>query len=216
MFISSIRIFSVMYILCLCIRGWFLRFCAYTFQYSDRYSLVEVTALLSWRVRVKATPKTRRKQCRERINMRSMIIAGIAALALGTALASAPAFAQSRSAPGYSNTGPNGAPLSPNGLAAAASSFGGPGPGYIGPQGARATPAGYSNSGPYNGAPLSPNGLAAAANSFGGPGPGYIGPAAGRGAPAPYSNMAKSGAPLSPNGIGAAANAYGGPGYSGN
>ncbi len=126
----------------------------YTFQYSHRYSLVEVTALLSWRVRVKATPKTRRKQSQGANKYAFHIIAGIAALALGTALASAPAFAQSRSAPGYSNTGPNGAPLSPNGLAAAASSFGGPGPGYIGPQGARATPAGYSNSGPYNGAPF--------------------------------------------------------------
>jgi hypothetical protein len=149
--------------------------------------------------------------------MRSMIITGIAALALGTALTAAPAFAQSRSAPAYSNVGPNsGAPLSPNGIGAAASAYGGPGPGYIGPQGARATPAGYSNAGPFGGAPLSPNGLAAAASSFGGPGPGYIGPAGGRGAPAPYSNTAKSGAPLSPNGIGAAASAYGGPGYSGN
>ena len=149
--------------------------------------------------------------------MRSTIITGIAALALGTALAAAPAFAQSRTAPVYSNTGPfSGAPLSPNGLAAAASSFGGPGPGYIGPQGAHATPAGYSNAGPYNGAPLSPNGLAAAASSFGGPGPGYIGPNGGRGTPAPYSNVTKSGAPLSPNGLAAGASSFGGPGYQGN
>jgi hypothetical protein len=141
--------------------------------------------------------------------MRSMIITSVAALALGTALASAPAFAQSRP---YSNIGPNnGAPLSPNGLAAAADSYGGPGPGYIGPQGARATPAGYSNMTP-GGSPLSPNGLAAAANSYGGPGPGYIGPQGGRGTPGPYSNAQKNGAPLSPNGLAAAANAYGGPG----
>jgi hypothetical protein len=148
--------------------------------------------------------------------MRSTII-GIAAVALGTALTAAPAFAQSRSAPTYSNVGPNnGAPLSPNGIAAAANSYGGPGPGYIGPQGMHSTPAGYSNAGPYNGAPLSPNGIAAAANSYGGPGSGYIGPTGGRGSPAPYSNSAKSGAPLSPNGIGAAANSFGGPGYSAN
>src|ERR1700744_3274579 len=131
--------------------------------------------LLLWHARAEARPKTRRKQRRERINMRSMIITGITALALGTALAAAPSFAQSRSAPAYSNTGPNsGAPLSPDGIGAAANSFGGPGPGYIGPQGAHASNAGYSNIGPNSGAPLSPNGIGAAANSFGGPGSGYI------------------------------------------
>jgi hypothetical protein len=207
-----------MYILRLCIRGPFLRFCAYTFQYSHRYSVVEVTVFLPWRVRVQARPKTRRKQHRERINMRSIIMTGIAALALGTALTAAPAFAQSRSAPTYSNVGPmSGAPLSPNGIGAAASSMGGPGPGYIGPQGgSKTTPANYSNVGPNSGAPLSPNGIGAAANSMGGPGDGYIGPKGGKGTPAPYSNSVKSGAPLSPNGIGAAASAYGGPGYNGN
>ena len=149
------------------------------------------------------------------MNMRSTIVAGIAALAVGTALASAPAFAQSRSAPTYSNVGPsNGAPLSPNGIGSAPSSFGGPG-GYIGPQGARTTAAGYSNVGPSNGAPLSPERhwlqrLVPLA------GPGYIGPSGGQGAPAAYSNMAKSGAPLSPNGIGAAPNSFGGPAYSSN
>jgi len=147
------------------------------------------------------------------MNMRSTIIAGIAALAVGTALASAPAFAQSRSAPTYSNVGPsNGAPLSPNGIGSAPSSFGGPG--YMGPQGARTTAAGYSNVGPSNGAPLSPNGIGSAPSSFGGPG--YIGPSGSKGAPAAYSNMAKSGAPLSPNGIGAAPNSFGGPAYSSN
>jgi hypothetical protein len=149
--------------------------------------------------------------------MRSIITTGIVALALGTALAAAPAFAQSRSAPSYSNTGPNsGAPLSPNGIGAAASAMGGPGDGYIGPKGGpKTTPANYSNVGPTSGAPLSPNGIGAAASAMGGPGDGYIGPKGGKGAPAPYSNAAKSGAPLSPNGIGAAASAYGGPGYSG-
>jgi hypothetical protein len=146
--------------------------------------------------------------------MRSVIITGIATLAVGTALASAPAFAQSRTTPTYSNTGPmNGAPLSPNGLAAAANSFGGPGPGYIGPQGSsNAKPMAYSNTGPMSGAPLSPNGLAAAANSYGGPGPGYIGPQGGHGTPMAYSNSQKNGAPLSPNGLAAAANSMGGPG----
>jgi hypothetical protein len=147
--------------------------------------------------------------------MRSNILAGIAALALGTALAAAPAFAQSRSAPSYSNTGPySGAPLSPGGIAAGASAFGGPGPGYIGPQGAHATPAGYSNVGPNGGAPLSPGGIGAAASAFGGPGPGYIGPQGGRGTPAPYPNTQRSGAPLSPGGIAAGASAFGGPGYN--
>ena len=216
MFIFSIRIFSVMYILCLCIRGWFLRFCAYTFQYSHRYCPHETAALVAVVGALRREAETRRKYQRERMNMRSTIIAGIAALAVGTALASAPAFAQSRSAPTYSNTGPNnGAPLSPNGIGAAPSSFGGPGPGYIGPQGARATAAGYSNAGPFNSAPLSPNGIGAAPDSFGGPSSGYIGPSGGR-APAPYSNVAKSGAPLSPNGIGAAPSSFGGPGYNSN
>ncbi len=150
--------------------------------------------------------------------MRSRITIATA-LALGTALTAAPALAQVRQpAPSYSNTGPySGAPLSPGGISAAASSFGGPGPGYIGPSGGGATAAKYSNTGPYSGAPLSPGGISAAASSFGGPGPGYIGPGPGRLTPSPsYSNTRASGAPLSPNGISAAASSYGGPGYQGN
>jgi hypothetical protein len=150
--------------------------------------------------------------------MRSRIILGIAALTLGTALAAAPAFAQSRTTtPSYSNTGPySGAPLSPGGIGAAASAYGGPGGGYIGPQGAHtSTPANYSNTGPNSGAPLSPGGIGAAASAYGGPGGGYIGPQNGKGTAAPYPNTQKSGAPLSPGGIGAAANAYGGTAYNG-
>jgi hypothetical protein len=141
----------------------------------------------------------------------------LAALVLGAACASVPAFAQSRqSNPSYSNTGPyNGAPLSPGGISAAPSAFGGPGPGYVGPSGGKGTPASYSNS-IASGAPLSPGGISAAPSAYGGPGAGYIGPAGGKGAPAPYSNSVASGAPLSPGGISAAPSAYGGPGYTGN
>jgi hypothetical protein len=64
--------------------------------------------------------------------MQNRIIVGLAALALGTAVASAPAMAKSKTktttgAPSYSNMGPTGAPLSPNGIGAAASAYGGPG-----------------------------------------------------------------------------------------
>jgi hypothetical protein len=95
----------------------------------------------------------------------------LAVLVLGAACVSVPAFAQSRqSSPSYSNTGPsNGAPLSPNGISAAASAYGGPGPGYIGPAGGKGTPAPYSNS-VASGAPLSPDGISAAASAYGGPG----------------------------------------------
>ena len=105
--------------------------------------------------------------------MKQKIILSIAALALGTAIASAPALAKKQIVIhplNYSNTGPWKAPLSPNGVAAAASSFGGPG--YNGPYGqspAHLAPANYSNTGPWK-APLSPNGVAAAASSYGGPG----------------------------------------------
>ncbi len=162
--------------------------------------------------------------------MNSKIVIGVAALALG--IATAPAMAKNvksiviHPATSYSNTGPWSAPLSPNGIGAAASAFGGPG--YNGPYGQtfHATPANYSNAGPWN-APLSPNGIGAAASAFGGPG--YNGPygdttgtsglyasAAGTRAYAgtvKYSTLGPSGAPLSPNGIGAAADAFGGPGY---
>jgi hypothetical protein len=168
--------------------------------------------------------------------MRSRITVAMTALALGTALAAAPALAQTRQpAPSYSNTGPySGAPLSPGGISAAANSFGGPGPGYIGPSGGgKAAPANYST-GP-TGAPLSPGGISAAANAYGGPGYMQTAGSSPSGtpshsralyaysssgtAPAPassYSNTRPSGAPLSPGGISAAANAFGGPGYQGN
>jgi hypothetical protein len=139
----------------------------------------------------------------------------LAALVLGAACASVPALAQSRqSNPSYSNTGPyNGAPLSPNGISAAASSFGGSGPGYIGPTGGKGAPAPYSNS-VASGAPLSPNGIGAAASSYGGSA--YVGPSGSKGSPAPYSNNMASGAPVSPNGISAGGISFGGPGYMGN
>jgi hypothetical protein len=146
----------------------------------------------------------------------------VAALVLGTACAAAPALAAKKVKPivihppiyNYSNTGPAGsAPLSPNGISAAASAFGGPG--YNGPYGepgAHVAPATYSNTGPAN-APLSPNGISAAASAFGGPG--FNGPygAQSHVTPMKFSTLGPSGAPLSPNGISAAANAFGGPGY---
>ena len=101
--------------------------------------------------------------------MRPTINFGFAALVLGAAFASVPAFAQQN------------APLSPGGISAAADSFGGPGPGYIAPETPGKAlfayaPAGltaYSNTGP-RGAPLSPGGIGTGADSFGGPG--YVGP----------------------------------------
>jgi hypothetical protein len=168
--------------------------------------------------------------------MHSKIMMGMAALALGTAFASAPAFAAAKkvvvihpAAPSYSNTGPWSAPLSPNGISAAASAYGGPG--YNGPYGGapyHTTAVTYSNTGPWS-APLSPNGISAAASAYGGPG--YNGPygatagdhtsglyasAGGLGArttTVTYSTLGPKGAPLSPNGISAAADAFGGPGY---
>jgi hypothetical protein len=99
-------------------------------------------------------------------NMRARITLSVAAIALGAVVISAPAFAQT-----YSNMQKNGAPISPNGLAAAANSYGGPsgmGGAYLGPN-TKVTPAPYSNL-TKSGHPISPNGLAAAANSMGGPG----------------------------------------------
>ena len=167
--------------------------------------------------------------------MHRRIIMGAAALVLGTACATAPALAAKKKTivihpASYSNTVPANAPLSPNGISAAANAFGGPG--YNGPYGAapgHIAPATYSNTGP-NGAPLSPNGIGAAATAFGGPG--YNGPyetaqirgsglnayASTNGPSAhastvTYSTLGPKGAPLSPGGIGAAADAFGGPGY---
>jgi hypothetical protein len=148
--------------------------------------------------------------------MRSRSTLTLAALVLGAACASVPAFAQSRQSNlNYSNTGPySGAPLSPGGISAAPSAFGGPGPGYIGPAGGKGTPAPYSNT-VASGAPLSPGGIATGGQSFGGPGPGYIGPST-HATPAAYPNSRPSGAPLSPGGIATGASSFGGPGYMGN
>jgi hypothetical protein len=139
----------------------------------------------------------------------------LAALVIGAACASVPAFAQSRqSNQNYSNTGPySGAPLSPGGIGAAASSYGGSGPGFIGPSGGKGTPAPYSNN-VASGAPLSPGGIGAAASSYGGTA--YVGPTEKPTTSAAYSNSRPSGAPISPGGIGTAASSYGGPGYMGN
>jgi hypothetical protein len=174
--------------------------------------------------------------------MHRRIMMGAAALVLGTACATAPALAKKKVKPivvhpaaySYSNTAPTGnAPLSPGGISAAASAFGGPG--YNGPYGttsAHVAPVTYSTSGPGN-APLSPNGISAAASAFGGPG--YNGPynettpthgsglnayastngPSARASTATYSTLGPKGAPLSPGGISAAADAFGGPGYGG-
>ena len=153
--------------------------------------------------------------------MHSKITMGVAALALGSVCASAPALAKKHvtihpaSTLSYSNTGPWKAPLSPNGVSAAADAFGGPG--YNGPYGGapyHAVAVTYSNTGPWS-APLSPNGVSAAASAFGGPG--YNGP---YGVPyhastLKYSTLGPSGAPLSPNGVSAAASAFRGPGFNG-
>jgi hypothetical protein len=155
--------------------------------------------------------------------MHCKFMMSIAALVLGTACAAAPALAAKKVKPivihpaiyNYSNTGPAGsAPLSPNGISAAASAYGGPG--FNGPYGdqtqTHVTPMNFSTSGP-KGTPLSPGGIGAAASAFGGPG--YNGPyeTTPHASTTKYSTMGPSGAPLSPNGIGAAANAFGGPGY---
>ncbi|HUE11158.1 MAG TPA: hypothetical protein VMQ54_09485 [Steroidobacteraceae bacterium] len=114
-----------------------------------------------------------------------------AALVLGAAFASVPAFAQN--VPGSAcPTGRQLAPLSAGGIGTAADSFGGPGPGYIGPTCGQPTShvlfnyssnmgsetRGTPSQAPSNRqlAPLSPGGIGTAASSFGGPGPGYIGP----------------------------------------
>jgi hypothetical protein len=139
---------------------------------------------------------------------------GLAAFALSVACASAPAFAAPKqgTAPTYSNTGPKGAPLSPNGAGAGASAFGGPG--FNGPYSDQTNvkPMQFSTMGP-KGAPLSPNGAGAGASAFGGPG--FNGPYADQNnvKPMQYSTMGHNGAPLSPNGAGAGASAFGGPGY---
>jgi hypothetical protein len=138
----------------------------------------------------------------------------IAALVLGAACASVPAFAQSRqNSLDYSNTGPySGAPLSPGGISAAPSSYGGPGAGYIGPTGGKGKEMPVSNT-MASGAPLSPGGISTGGQSFGGPG--YMGPSS-KGTAGAYPNTTKSGAPLSPGGIGSAPSQFGGPGYTGN
>ena len=85
--------------------------------------------------------------------MDSKIITAAAALTLGAAFASVPAFAQQ-------------APLSPGGVTTGASTFGGPG--YSGPaapaQHSKSKPVTYSSTGP-TGAPLSP-GITARSNSI--------------------------------------------------
>jgi hypothetical protein len=171
--------------------------------------------------------------------MHRRITMSFAALVLGTACTAAPAFAAKKQATvihptNTSNAVPANAPLSPNGISAAANAYGGPG--YNGPYGAapaHVAPATYSNAGPGGSAPLSPNGISAAASAFGGPG--YNGPYGetaqthgsglnafastnGQSAHAStvtYSTLGPKGAPLSPGGISAAADAFGGPGYSG-
>jgi hypothetical protein len=149
--------------------------------------------------------------------MRARITLSLAAIALGAASITAPAFAATKqTTPTYSNIGPNsGAPLSPGGIGAGANAFGGPGAGYIAPvhPPAKLEPVKYSNVGPNNGAPLSPGGIGAGANAFGGPSDGYIGPHGAKGTPAAYPNIGPRGTPLSPGGIGAGASAFGGPGF---
>jgi hypothetical protein len=164
------------------------------------------------------------KNTRSEQTMRPKMIMGFAALALGTVVASAPALAKTvkhsvqADPPSYSNTTASGAPLSPGGISAAASAYGGPGYNGTGTNGqpVHVNPVNYSNTGP-NGAPLSPGGISAAASAYGGPGyngtgtngqPVHVNPVN-------YSNTGPSGAPLSPGGISAAASAYGGPGYVG-
>jgi hypothetical protein len=236
-FPSRLCSFHISYIQHLLISGPYLRLHFYTSQYPHRYSSPEATALLAVLGALPAMPNARRQKPRERMNMRSRITVAMTVVAFGTALATAPAFAQTRQpAPSYSNTGPfGGAPLSPGGIGASSASFGGPGGGYIGPSGGgSATPTNYSNTGP-TGAPLSPGGIGASSVSFGGqgynqtagasPNPSPSGSRQGRalyaysgsGTPAPsYSNTKASGSPLSPGGIGASSVSFGGPGYQGN
>jgi hypothetical protein len=168
-------------------------------RYSEKYQPGAFGVLGCIPDRLKNQPAKKHKEP----TMRSRIITAIAALALGAAFASVPAFAQQ-------------APLSPGGVTAAADSFGGPG--YSGPaapaQKGKSKPVTYSTTGP-TGAPLSPGGVTAAADSFGGPG--YSGPQGhpqADGKPASYSSTGPGGAPLSPGGVTTAADSFGGPGYN--
>jgi hypothetical protein len=166
--------------------------------------------------------------------MHSRIMMGVAALALGTACATAPAMAKNVKEivihpQSYSNTGPWSAPLSPGGISATGDSFGGPG--FNGPSGMPYHPVDvkYSNTGPWS-APLSPGGISATGDSFGGPGfngpfggtasssglNAYASTAGARTSTVTYSNNRPSGAPLSPGGIATGGSSFGGPGYNSN
>jgi hypothetical protein len=157
--------------------------------------------------------KTDRFKSKEGTTMRPSITFVFAAAALGTALASAPAFAQptkqkvlhqpSGSTASPASLSPS-APVSPGGIGASPNSFGG-GPGFVGEvHGSAGNSTAYSGTA-SKGAPVSPGGIGASPNSFNG-GPGYSGDVAanassGAGKPVAYS-ASSGGISTSPNSVG--------------
>ncbi len=145
--------------------------------------------------------------------MRSSITLVLAAAALGTALASAPAFAQptkqkvlrqpSATTASPASLSPN-APVSPGGIGASPNSYGG-GPGFSGEVHGTATSSATYSGTAAKGAPVSPGGIGASPNSFNG-GPGYSGDVSGSansGASKPVAYSGSSGGiSTSPNSVG--------------
>jgi hypothetical protein len=148
--------------------------------------------------------------------MRPSIPLVFAAVTLGTALASAPAFAQptkqkvlrppSATTASPASLSPS-APVSPGGIGASPNSYGG-GPGFSGEVHGTATSSTTYSGTAAKGAPVSPGGIGASPNSFNG-GPGYSGDVNG-------SSNASAGKPVaysgSPGGISTSPNSMG-PGY---
>jgi hypothetical protein len=145
--------------------------------------------------------------------MRPSITTVFAAAALGTALASAPAFAQptkqkvlhqpSSSSASPASLSPS-APVSPGGIGASPNSYSG-GPGFSGEVHGTATSSTTYSGTAAKGAPVSPGGIGASPNSFNG-GPGYSGDVnasaiSGAGRPVAYSGSA-GGISTSPNSVG--------------
>jgi hypothetical protein len=213
---QRLRIFPITSTSDLCASTPYLRDRPYVSRFISRYSARANRRRSVPFVRPAPPRKCTDKTQRSEHTMRARTMIGLAALALGAACATAPAFAAPKQGtsqqPTYSNMGPKGAPLSPNGAGAGASAFGGPG--FNGPYADQTNVKSmqFSTMGP-KGAPLSPNGSGAGASAFGGPG--YNGPYADQTnvKPMQFSTTGPKGAPLSPNGAGAGASAYGGPGY---
>jgi hypothetical protein len=157
----------------------------------------------------RAARKTHRFKSKEGTTMRPSITLVFAAAALGTALASAPAFAQPTkqkvlhqpASASPSSLSPS-APVSPGGIGASPNSYGG-GPGFSGEVHGTATSSATYSGTAVKGAPVSPGGIGASPNSFNG-GPGYSGDVNGSanstGKPTVYSSSS-GGISASPNSV---------------